>query len=73
LFGPNYLKFKEAVDLVNEKGAFPIQNSTGLKATLNKLINDKTSLQNASGICKKYIEKNVGSTTLIINKVFNKK
>jgi 3-deoxy-D-manno-octulosonic-acid transferase len=71
LFGPNYLKFKEAVDLVNEKGAFPIQNFTGLKATLNKLINDKTSLQNASGICKKYIEKNVGSTKLILKKVFN--
>jgi len=73
LFGPNYLKFKEAVDLVNEKGAFPIQNFTELKATLNKLINDKTSLQNASKICKYYIEKNVGSTKLIINKVFNKK
>ncbi|WP_297097007.1 glycosyltransferase N-terminal domain-containing protein [uncultured Draconibacterium sp.] len=73
LFGPNYLKFKEAVDLVDEKGAFPIQNFNELKATLNKLINDKTSLQNASEICKKYIEKNVGSTTLIINKVFNKK
>ena len=73
LFGPNYLKFKEAVDLVNEKGAFPINNFTELKATLNKLINDKTSLQNASEICKNYIEKNVGSTKLIMNKVFNKK
>ena len=73
LFGPNYLKFKEAVDLVNEKGAFPINNFPELKATLNKLINDKTSLQNASEICKNYIEKNVGSTKLIMNKVFNKK
>ena len=73
LFGPNYLKFKEAVDLANEKGAFPINNFTELKATLNRLINDKTSLQNASEICKNYIEKNVGSTKLIMNKVFNKK
>ena len=73
LFGPNYLKFKEAVDLVNEKGAFPINNFTELKATLNRLVNDKTSLQNASEICKNYIEKNVGSTKLIMNKVFNKK
>nr|WP_321484607.1 glycosyltransferase N-terminal domain-containing protein [uncultured Draconibacterium sp.] len=73
LFGPNYLKFKEAVDLVNEKGAFPINNFTELKATLNRLINDKTSLQNASEICKNYVEKNVGSTKLIMNKVFNKK
>ena len=73
LFGPNYLKFKEAVDLVNEKGAFPINNFPELQATLNRLINDKTSLQNASEICKNYIEKNVGSTKLIMNKVFNKK
>nr|WP_320023670.1 glycosyltransferase N-terminal domain-containing protein [uncultured Draconibacterium sp.] len=73
LFGPNYLRFKEAVDLVNEKGAFPINNFPELKATLNRLINDKTSLQNASEICKNYIEKNVGSTKLIMNKVFNKK
>nr|WP_319572310.1 glycosyltransferase N-terminal domain-containing protein [uncultured Draconibacterium sp.] len=73
LFGPNYLKFKEAVDLVNEKGAFPINNFTELQATLNRLINDKTSLQNTSEICKNYIEKNVGSTKLIMNKVFNKK
>ncbi|WP_303923955.1 3-deoxy-D-manno-octulosonic acid transferase [Draconibacterium sediminis] len=73
LFGPNYLKFKEAVDLVNEKGAFPIQNFTELEATLSKLLNNNNNLKNASEICKKYVEKNVGSTTLIINKVFNKK
>lgn len=71
LFGPNYLKFKEAVDLVNEKGAFPIQNFSELEAILNKLLNDKKSLQKTSEICRKYIEKNVGSTKLIINKVFN--
>ncbi|WP_203532630.1 3-deoxy-D-manno-octulosonic acid transferase [Draconibacterium halophilum] len=73
LFGPNYLKFKEAVDLVNEKGAFPIQNFSELEALLNRLLNDKKSLQKASEICKKYIENNVGSTKIIINKVFNKK
>ena len=73
LFGPNYLKFKEAVDLVNEKGAFPIQNFTELEATLSKLLNNNNNLKNTSEICKKYVEKNVGSTTLIINKVFNKK
>ena len=73
LFGPNYLKFKEAVDLVNEKGAFSIQNYAGLEAILTKLLNDKNHLQNTSEICKNYVEKNVGSTKLIINKVFNKR
>ena len=73
LFGPNYLKFKEAVDLVDQKGAFPIQNFTELEATLSKLLNNNNNLKKTSEICKKYIEKNVGSTKLIINKVFNKK
>ncbi len=72
LFGPNYLKFKEAVDLVDKKGAFPIQNYKELEATLSKLLNNNNNLENASEICKKYVEKNVGSTKLIINKVFNK-
>nr|WP_321354128.1 glycosyltransferase N-terminal domain-containing protein [uncultured Draconibacterium sp.] len=73
LFGPNYLKFKEAVDLVDQKGAFPIQNFTELETTLSKLLNNNNNLKKTSEICKKYIEKNVGSTKLIINKVFNKK
>ncbi|WP_297085661.1 glycosyltransferase N-terminal domain-containing protein [uncultured Draconibacterium sp.] len=72
LFGPNYLKFKEAVDLVDKKGAFPVNNYSELKAALTKLLNENENLQKASEICKNYVEKNVGSTKLIINKVFNK-
>lgn len=71
LFGPNYKKFKEAVDLVNEKGAFPICNFVELESILNKLLSNKNKLKDASNICVKYIEKNVGATKLIINKVFN--
>lgn len=71
IFGPNYTKFKEAVDLVEEKGAFPIQNYNGLKGALNLLLNDKTELKNTSEISKNYVEKNVGSTKLIVKKVFN--
>ncbi len=71
IFGPNYLKFKEAVDLVEEKGAFPIDDSNSLNKALNRLLEDKNELANASGICQKYVEKNVGSTKVIIKKVFN--
>jgi 3-deoxy-D-manno-octulosonic-acid transferase len=71
IFGPNYTKFKEAVDLVEEKGAFSIQNYNGLKGALNLLLNDKTRRKNTSEISKNYVEKNVGSTKLILKKVFN--
>lgn len=72
LFGPNYLKFKEAVDLVDQKGAFSIHDSNELEAALSRLLTNKEHLRNTSEICKNYVEKNVGSTKLIINKVFNK-
>ena len=71
IFGPNYQKFQEAVELVEQKGAFSIQNESGLNAALGELLHDKTKLKNASEVCRKYVEKNVGSTKLIINKVFN--
>ncbi len=72
LFGPNFQKFKEAVDLVDEKGAFPIDNYNHLETAFSKLINTKSELEKAASVCKKYVEKNVGSTKLIIKKVFNK-
>lgn len=72
IFGPNYKKFKEAVDLTIEGGAISISGSGDLRNALNKLINQQKELENASKICRKYVAKNVGSTKLIIKKVFNK-
>lgn len=72
IFGPNYEKFKEAVDLKNLGGAFPIQNTEQLESKLNDFLTDNSKLAEASKVCKNYIEKNVGSTNLILKKVFNK-
>jgi 3-deoxy-D-manno-octulosonic-acid transferase len=71
IFGPNYKKFKEAVDLTSEGGAISISNFTELLNALNNLIREKNELEKASVICRKYVTKNVGSTKLIIKKVFN--
>lgn len=71
IFGPNYKKFKEAVDLVKLNGAFSINNQTELEQTLNRLITDEDFRKKSSGTCKNYVEKNTGSTKLIIKKVFN--
>lgn len=71
VFGPNYKKFKEAVDLVEAGGAFSISTQEEVMNALNNLITDKEQLKGASEICKKYVAKNVGSTKLIIKKVFN--
>jgi 3-deoxy-D-manno-octulosonic-acid transferase len=71
VFGPNYKKFQEANDLVSKDGAFTINNYHQLEDTLTPLLTLYDSQKKAAGICKKYVEKNVGSTKLIINKVFN--
>jgi 3-deoxy-D-manno-octulosonic-acid transferase len=71
IFGPNYKKFKEAVDLISEGGAFSISNAGELRQTLNTLINDKNEHGKATEICRNYVAKNVGSTKHIVEKVFN--
>lgn len=71
IFGPNYKKFKEAVDLAFEGGAFPILKFKDLRYIFNTLVNDEELMKKASQICKKYVAKNVGSTKLIIKIVFN--
>ena len=71
IFGPNYKKFKEATDLTVEGGAISISDFEQLRLSFDRLINDKNELKNAAEICRNYVAKNVGSTKVIINKVFN--
>ena len=71
IFGPNYQKFREAVELATEGGAFPIASESELFRKLNNLLTDKLLLEKAAAISQNYVAKNVGSTQLIINKVFN--
>ena len=71
IFGPNYKKFKEAVDLTNDGGAISISNFDELRQALINLINDEIKRNKGSEICRNYVAKNVGSTQIIIKKVFN--
>ena len=71
VFGPNHQKFQEAVDLKSEGGAFSIDDFYQLKTIIDTLLNDKNALQKASEISKNFVTKNIGSTILIIKKVFN--
>lgn len=72
IFGPNYQKFKEAVDLIKRGGAFAVKDFVELNSTLKILFADKNYLDETSLVSKKYVAENVGATLLIIKKVFNK-
>ena len=71
IFGPNYQKFKEAVDLIHLGGAFSISDKETLEQSLSTLLADNNALKKASEFSRNYVAKNVGSTRLIIKKVFN--
>jgi 3-deoxy-D-manno-octulosonic-acid transferase len=66
IFGPNYLKFHEAVSLIDEKGAFSISNSVSLKTILDKLLSNDRYLQESGKAAKNYVKAQTGATKRII-------
>ncbi len=67
IFGPNYHKFKEAIDLINLKGAFEINNKADAELALKRLLENKELLENTSTICKNYVENAKGATQIIMS------
>ena len=66
IFGPNYQRFMEANDLIECGGAFSINDSNDLKALLNKLLSDKTFLQEAGNKAGTYVHSRAGATDIIL-------
>ncbi len=69
IFGPNYQKFKEAVDLIDLGGAFTVSNETSFNQVFSKLIESSEYYNNVSLKCKSFIEENRGATDLILKKL----
>ncbi len=66
LFGPNYHKFKEAVDLIKLGGAFEVKDKVAVNQHLIKLLSNKEYLATKSKICREYVENQKGATTAIV-------
>jgi 3-deoxy-D-manno-octulosonic-acid transferase len=71
IFGPNYHKFAEAVELSNLGGAFPINNITDLEKVFI-LLKDEDVLKTASHISKYYVESRTGATEKILSAILKK-
>ncbi len=67
IFGPNYHKFQEAIDLIELKGAFVVTNKSEATEILTKLIENKTLCRESSKICSNYIENKRGASKFILN------
>lgn len=68
IFGPNYNKFKEAVDLIELGGAYHIANSIELIDNCESLFSDIEKQKVSGEIAKNYVYKNAGATEKVLDK-----
>lgn len=72
VFGPNYSRFKEACDLINDKAAFAYSEYSQLNSLMNKLINDEDFRVKSGGKSSKYVSMNIGATDIILSKAMER-
>ncbi len=66
LFGPDHEKYREAVELIAEGGAFSFRTREQFFAIMDRLLSDEKLLLEASGKAAGYVKKNTGVTHRII-------
>lgn len=69
LFGPNHQRFQEAVDLVQQGGAFQVRSSVELAETFTRLYENAPERERAGVVCRRYVEENTGATKLVMNQI----
>ena len=69
IFGPNYKKFKEAVEILNEGAGKTIKEGSGFKETVINYINDDKILVKSSRSAVKIINSHIGATKKILNHI----
>ncbi len=65
-FGPNYSKFQEAVDLIQEGGAFSVQDTRSLTEVFQQQYTDRA---NAAQVSRDYVQRNIGATAKVMEVV----
>ena len=71
IFGPNYKKFTEAVDLVNLGGATPVQSEKDLKKAVERFFNDTVHYDHACETSALFVTSNKGATRRILEAIRN--
>jgi len=67
IFGPEYGKFREAVELIQYGGGISINNSTELKNCINNLLTDRLYCKETGKKSFEYVRKNKGATEMILS------
>ena len=69
IFGPEYKKFVEAVELTSLGGAFPIGDEAELLFTIREQLEDQELFKTTSEIAANYVSERIGATLAILSKV----
>lgn len=70
-FGTNYHKFQEAVDLINLKAAYSINNKEELEQVFSLLLYNKENYNKSASAAKNYVEEKTGACKKIIEHLKN--
>lgn len=69
LFGPNYQKFKEAIEMIETGCAFYIDNAEMLTERIKKLSEDEALYERTCRKARAYVTQKTGATQVIMNYV----
>ena len=69
IFGPNYKKFKEAIEILNEGAGKTIKKSSDFKEAVINYFNNGESLVKSSRASVKIINSHIGATKDILNHI----
>jgi 3-deoxy-D-manno-octulosonic-acid transferase len=68
-FGPNFQKFNEAVELVENGGAFSIKNAEEMGQRVRCFEENPSTYEAVCEICKNYVAQNLGATDKIMSEL----
>ncbi|HJZ41100.1 MAG TPA: glycosyltransferase N-terminal domain-containing protein [Bacteroidales bacterium] len=70
IFGPNYLKFREAADLIKSGGGFSIAGYPSLRNLVTAMRNDPSGYKQAAEEAAGYVKSHTGATRIILEQLF---
>ena len=69
MFGPNYQKFREAVDLIRENGAKSYHSQETFSEILDNWLADESMYHESASSAASYVDRNTGATEHIMNEI----
>jgi len=67
-FGPRYQKFREACQLTDKGGAFPVNSTEEFSRTILRMCTQPELRRNAASVSRDYVKNNLGATEIILAK-----